>query len=136
MNNSRLITAGSAQGQVQRIGHILSFHRGAQFPRDDVAAVVIQDRTEIEPTQADDLEMLLPPALDFQIIDLRIRPQRQAGLQEPVMCLTDLIRIVRREIRELDYGRKIIAVVHHVPVSFRRCADARFENIWILNQLL
>lgn len=45
------------QGQIQLVGHIFSPHVSAEFPRDDVAAVVVKDRVEIEPTPADDLQM-------------------------------------------------------------------------------
>ena len=40
-----------------RVCHIFRPHVGAQFPRDDIAAVIIQDRAEIEPAPADDLQI-------------------------------------------------------------------------------
>lgn len=39
------------------VSDILSAHVRAEFPRDDVATVVIQDRAEIIPTPTDDLEV-------------------------------------------------------------------------------
>ena len=51
----------------ERVCHIFRPHVGAQFPRDDIAAVIIQDRAEIEPAPADDLqisEVSLPELVD------------------------------------------------------------------------
>ena len=45
------------QRQVQRVGDIRSLHRCAELPGDDVTAVVVEDRGQIEPTPADDLEI-------------------------------------------------------------------------------
>ena len=42
---------------VQRVSDILSPHRAAQPPRNDVAGEVIQNVEQIEPTPADDLEV-------------------------------------------------------------------------------
>ena len=55
--NDGLAATRRRQRQFDRIGHVLSAHVRAEFPRDDVAAVVIQDRAEIIPTPADDLEV-------------------------------------------------------------------------------
>lgn len=52
-----LVTAGSLQSEVQCVSHILRSHGGAEFPGDDVAAVVIEDGAEIEPPPADHLEI-------------------------------------------------------------------------------
>ena len=50
-----LVTPRGFQSQIQRIGHVLCPHVGAEFPRDDVAAVIIKDRAEIKPAPAYDL---------------------------------------------------------------------------------
>ena len=42
---------------VQRILYIRRGHSSAKFPGDDVPAIVIQDRTEIEPAPADYFEI-------------------------------------------------------------------------------
>lgn len=42
-----LVTAKGPQSQIQRVGHIFGPHVGAEFPRDDVAAVITEDRAEI-----------------------------------------------------------------------------------------
>ena len=55
--NDGLAATRRRQRQFDRISHVLSAHVRAEFPRDDVAAVVIQDRAEIIPTPADDLEV-------------------------------------------------------------------------------
>ncbi len=52
-----LITAGGLQGQIQCVRHILHAHGRAQLPGDDVAAIIVQDRAEIEPPPADHLEI-------------------------------------------------------------------------------
>ena len=51
------IAARGLQRQVQRVGNILGLHRGAELPSDDVAAVVVEDRGQIEPAPADNLEI-------------------------------------------------------------------------------
>jgi len=50
-----LVATRCLQSQVQRVRHVLGSHVRAEFPRDDVAAVIVQDRAEIEPAPADDL---------------------------------------------------------------------------------
>ena len=57
MNNVDLITSRRLKRQIQRISHVFSPHVCAEFPRDDVAAVIVQDRAEIEPTPAQNLEI-------------------------------------------------------------------------------
>ncbi len=57
MDDMHLITARCLQCEVQRIRHIFGSHVGAEFPRDDVTAVIVQDRAEIEPAPVDDLEI-------------------------------------------------------------------------------
>jgi len=55
--NDGLVTSGRCQGQLNRFGHILGPHVRAEFPANDVAAVIIQNRAEVEPTPTDDLEV-------------------------------------------------------------------------------
>ena len=62
-----LITPRGFQSQIQRIGHVLGPHVSAEFPRDDVATVIVQDRAEIKLTPANDLEIgevCLPKLVD------------------------------------------------------------------------
>jgi hypothetical protein len=51
------IAARGREGEVQRIGDVAGTHGGAELPRDDEAAVVVEDHREVEPTPADDFEM-------------------------------------------------------------------------------
>ena len=60
MDDMNLIATGCLQGQIKRVSNILSPHVGAKFPRDNVAAVVVEDRAEIEP----------PPAQNFEISEV------------------------------------------------------------------
>ena len=67
VDDVNLITTGRLQSEVKRVGHVLCPHVGPEFPRDDVAAVVVEDRAEIEPPPADDLqigEVGLPKLID------------------------------------------------------------------------
>lgn len=41
------VAAGSGQGEVQRVGHVLSAHVGAQLPGDDVAREVIEHGRQV-----------------------------------------------------------------------------------------
>ena len=59
------ISVGSAQSHMRCIGKIQSFHRCAKLPTDDVAALVLKDRGQVEPAPADDFEIgLLENAID------------------------------------------------------------------------
>ena len=51
------VAAGSCQGEVQRVGHILGPHVGAQLPGDDIAREVVEHGGEIHPAPPDDLEV-------------------------------------------------------------------------------
>ena len=67
MNDVHLITARRLQREVQCVRHVLSPHVGAELPRDDVAAVIVENRAEIEPTPAQYLdvgEVGLPKLID------------------------------------------------------------------------
>ena len=79
-----LIAAGCLQCEVQRIGYVFSPHVGAEFPRDDVAAVIVEDRAEIEPTPPKDLdvgEVGLPKLVDCR----RLVLERKRSL-DPTFC--------------------------------------------------
>ena len=52
-----LVATRRGQRQFDRIRHITSPHVGAELPRDDVAAVIVQDCAEIIPTPDDNLEV-------------------------------------------------------------------------------
>ena len=67
MNDVNLVTARCLQCEIQRVRHILSSHVGAKLPGHDVAAVIVQNRTEIEPAPAQDFdvgEVGLPELVD------------------------------------------------------------------------
>jgi hypothetical protein len=84
MNDMNLVAAGCLQRQVQRIGHIFSPHGRAELPRDDVAAVVVEGRAEIEPTPPKDLdvgEVGLPKLVDCR----RLVLERKRSL-DPTFC--------------------------------------------------
>ena len=57
MNDGHLIEAGGRQRQIERGGHILRFHRGAELPGDNEAREVVQHGGEVVPTPARDLEI-------------------------------------------------------------------------------
>ena len=57
MNDVDLIATRRLQCQIQSVGHILSPHVSAELPRDDVAAVIVQDCAEVEPAPTDDFEI-------------------------------------------------------------------------------
>ena len=99
VNDVHLITTGRLQGQVQRVGHVFSPHVRAELPRDDVTAVVVQDRAEIEPapTQYLDVgEVGLPKLIDrscfiFELTGCLYDDEGRAGdqimgLQHAVHC--------------------------------------------------
>ena len=52
-----LVTPRCFQSQIQRIGHVLCPHVCAEPPRDNEAAVIVQDRAEIKPSLPNDLEI-------------------------------------------------------------------------------
>jgi hypothetical protein len=51
------VAAGSRQGEVQRVGHVLGPHVGAKLPGDDVAREVVEHRRQIHPAPPNDLEV-------------------------------------------------------------------------------
>ena len=57
MHDSGPVAAGCFQRQFQRGGDILGLHRGAELSGDDVTAVIVEDRAEIEPAPSDDIEI-------------------------------------------------------------------------------
>ena len=57
VNDVHLIEAGGRQRQIERGGHILRFHRGAELPGDNEAREVVQLGGEIVPAPARDLEI-------------------------------------------------------------------------------
>ena len=73
-------------------------HVGAKLPRDDVAAVIIKDRAEIEPSPADDLqigEVGLPELVDgggFVFELARSLDHDEGWTGDQVMCFQDPIR--------------------------------------------
>lgn len=57
VQDRRLIAARGLHRQVKRVGHVAGFHCCAKLPCDNVSAVVAQDRREVEPAPADDLQV-------------------------------------------------------------------------------
>lgn len=49
MDDVNFVTTLNLKCQVQGVGHTLSPHVSAKFPSGDVAAIVVEERTEIEP---------------------------------------------------------------------------------------
>ena len=70
-----LIAARRLQCEVQCVRHVFSPHVGAELPRDDVAAVVIENRAEIEPAPTENLdigEVSLPKLVDGRRLVLEL----------------------------------------------------------------
>ena len=62
-----LVTSRSLQSQIQGVGNIFGSHICAQFPRDDIATVIIQNCAQVKPTPAQNLEVgevRLPKLID------------------------------------------------------------------------
>jgi len=57
VGNSRPVATRGEQGIVQRSCQIRRFHRRAEPPGDDIAAVVAEDRREVESAPANDLQV-------------------------------------------------------------------------------
>ena len=57
VSDDGLVAARRRKSQLNRVFHVLGPHACAVLPCDDVAAVIIQDRAEIKPAPADDLEV-------------------------------------------------------------------------------
>jgi hypothetical protein len=55
--NDRLIAPRRSQGQFDCVSHIFGPHVGAEFPANDIAAVIIQNCAEIKPAPSNDLEV-------------------------------------------------------------------------------
>ena len=67
MHQRSLIQPGSLESQLQRVGDVLGFHRGAELPGDDVAGKVVQHGREIVIAPTDHLELAeirLPQLVD------------------------------------------------------------------------
>ena len=97
MNDVNLVAAGSLQSQVQGIRDILSPHIGAKLPRDDVAAVIVQDRAEIEPTPPQHFEIGevgLPKLVDGCCLVFEFvggLEHNEGGTGDQVMCFQNPI---------------------------------------------
>ena len=57
MNDARRRGPRCLQRKLQCAGHILSFHRRAQLPGDDEMREVVEDRRQVEPAPANDLQV-------------------------------------------------------------------------------
>src|SRR5262245_10196595 len=57
MEDADLVKPCCIQRHFERGGDVLGLHRGAQLPGDDVAGEVVEDRRQVEPSPADDLEI-------------------------------------------------------------------------------
>ena len=89
MNNMNLVAARRLQCEIQCVGNVFGPPVGAELPGDDVAAVVVEDRAEIEPAPAqyfDVSEVRLPKLVDpsclvFELIGSLDDDERRAGDQ-------------------------------------------------------
>src|SRR5262245_25198695 len=52
-----LVQPRCLQSQLQGVGDILGFHRGAELPGNDVAREVVKNRRQVEPTPAGHLQI-------------------------------------------------------------------------------
>ena len=57
VNYLNLITVGRLKGQDERFSHVFNPHIGAEFLRDDVIALIVSDRNEIELAPSQNLEI-------------------------------------------------------------------------------
>src|SRR5947209_15433535 len=57
MEDPGFVEPRGIQRHFERGGDVLGLHRGAQLPGDDVAGKVVEDRREVEPSPANDLEI-------------------------------------------------------------------------------
>jgi len=90
---------GRLKGEIKCVRHVFSPHVGAELPRDDVTAVIVENSAEIEPAPAENLdigEVCLPELVNGRclIFELTGRldddeggPSDQImGLQHAVHC--------------------------------------------------
>lgn len=91
--NRRLVTARSLHRQIQRVGDIAGLHRRAQLPGNDVSAVIIQNRRQIEPAlQISEVglpELVRPRCLVLELVCGRQNHIGRAGDQ--IVGLEDAI---------------------------------------------
>ena len=57
VQNPGTVAALCGKGDVERVGDILGPHVAAEFPADDVAGVVVEDRGQVKPAPADDFQV-------------------------------------------------------------------------------
>src|SRR6266576_3528678 len=57
IEDAGLVEPCRIQRHFERGGDVLGLHRGAQLPGDDVAGEVVEDRRQVEPSPADNLEI-------------------------------------------------------------------------------
>ena len=57
VTHNRLVAARCCHSQLNRFRHSLGPHVCAELPGDDITAVIVEDRAEVKPTPADDLEV-------------------------------------------------------------------------------
>lgn len=57
MRDGDMVETGGGQRQVERVFHVLGFHRGAELPGHDVAGIVVKNRRQIISAPANDLEI-------------------------------------------------------------------------------
>ena len=102
LDDMNLITARCLQRQIEGVCHILSAHGRAELPRDDVAAVIVQHRAEIEPAPANYLDVGkvgLPQLVDGRCLMLELIrgfQHDECGAGDQVMCLE---RAIHRGLR-------------------------------------
>lgn len=75
MNDTRVVTARRLQGQVQCVRHILGPDVCAKLSGDDIAAGIVENRTEVEPAPSQNLDMsevCLPKLVDGRRLVLEL----------------------------------------------------------------
>lgn len=88
--------------QLQRVGHVLPTNVCAELPRDDVTAVVVENRVEVEPAATNNLDV------------------DEDSLPKPVDCRCLVFELVRRlEYDERWAGDHIIGFQHAIHRGFR-----------------
>ena len=90
-----LVTARRLKSEIQCVRYVFSPHVGAEFPRDDVAAVIIEHCAEIEPAPSQNFDVgkvCLPELIDGGrfVFELAGRFNDNEGWTgDQIICLED-----------------------------------------------
>ena len=128
MNDISLIKAGRCECHLQRVGNVACFHRRTKLPGDDVAREVVEDRRQVIPAPADDLEVGevgLPELIGrrrlvFELVGGLYHGECRAcdqvmRLQKAIhACFRDEVRHLVRERHGQFAGRQLRPLERHV----------------------